>query len=438
MKIVRHTELKNKILSHIQKLKDAPHPVLESVRKILSDVKRNGDKALLRYIRRFDGWKPYSINEIYLDIQQIKKIKVDLSSREKKALEVAGRRIERFHKKILPKSINIEEKGIMTAFIWTPLERVGIYVPGGKAFYPSTLLMTAIPAKVAGVKEVYCATPGSPSETHPALIYSALASEIDGIFFMGGAHAIGAFAYGTETVPRVDKIVGPGNIYVAVAKKEIMGEVGIDSVAGPTEVTVIADGSVNPKFVASDLLSQAEHDEMAVPVLITNNEAYAKEVLKELRILLHNTPRRKIAEKSIKKNGLCILANNINEAISIAQNLAPEHLILALKRAEKYAKKCTKAGTVFLGGYTPESIGDYIAGPNHTLPTGGRARFQSTLSTFDFLRAYNMVKCSKTGLKRLGHYAVQMAEMEGLFAHAEAIKVRKYEGRKSGKKNKRS
>lgn len=424
MKVIHYDELKGRFSLLRKEIQFAPPAVVRSVRRILSDVKRNGDRALLEYIRRFDNWNPSSPEEIYLDIRVIKRRKIHLSRSERRALEVAGKRIEKFHRRIKPGQIVMKEKGIETEFVWVPLERVGIYVPGGKALYPSTLLMTAIPARVAGVREVYCATPGNPSEVHPAILYSAIISEVDGIFFMGGAHAIGAFAYGTETVPRVDKIAGPGNIYVATAKKEVMGDVGIDSLAGPTEVMVIADGTVSERFVALDLLSQAEHDEMAVPVLVSTDENYARKVLRELKELLNKTPRRVIAEKSIRRNGICIIVDSVDAAIYLAQDFSPEHLIIASKNADRYAKKCTKAGTVFVGEYTPESVGDYIAGPNHTLPTGGRARFQSTLSTFDFLRAYNVVKCKKDGLKRLGEYAIRIAEMEGLFAHAEAIRGR--------------
>jgi len=394
------------------------------VKMVFEDIKKNGDSALFKYIRRYDGWSPRSIKEIFISKDEIKKRFKGIDKNLKDALELAKKRIENFHKGTVPKSFKIKEEGVELVFRVLPLERVGIYVPGGKAVYPSTLLMNAIPAKIAGVKEIYVATPSAPDSLNPAILYSAIISEIDGIFLMGGAHAIGSFVFGTETVPSVDKITGPGNIYVAVAKREASKFVGIDMFAGPSEILVLADGSVPPRFVAVDLLSQAEHDENAVPVLVTTSRMYAEEVFKILRKLLDESPRKRIAMKSIYGKGLCFIVNSIEEGVEIINRFAPEHLSLAIKKPKRVLNKCRNAGTIFLGPYTPESIGDYIAGPNHTLPTGGMARFQSTLSSADFVKGINIVSFNKKSLKKFGKYAIHIAECEGLFAHASAIKER--------------
>lgn len=394
------------------------------VKRVFADIRENGDFALLKYIRRYDGWKPLSIEEIFIPRNEFKKKLKGLDKHLREAIDVAKKRIERFHKRTIPKSFRIKEKGIELIFRFTPLERVGIYVPGGKAVYPSTLLMNALPARIAGVKEVFVATPSHPDSLNPAVVYSALISEVHGIFLMGGAHAIGSFALGTKTVPRVDKITGPGNIYVAMAKREASKFVGIDMFAGPSEILVLADSSVPPNFVAADLLSQAEHDEMAIPILVTSSRIYAEEVIKSLKNLIKRSPRKEIAMRSIYGRGLCFIVDTIEEGLEIVNRFAPEHLSLAVKRPKKFLKRCINAGTVFIGGYTPESIGDYIAGPNHTLPTGGMARFESSLSSADFFKVMNIVSFDKKSLKKLGKYAIALSECEGLFAHALAIKER--------------
>jgi histidinol dehydrogenase len=394
------------------------------VRRVFDDIRKNGDPALLRYIRKYDGWNPRSAEEIYISKDDIKKRFRGIDKNLKVALDTAKRRIEKFHRGTVPKSFKIRERGIELIFRVVPLERVGIYVPGGKAFYPSTLLMNAIPARTAGVKEIFVATPSSPDSLNPAVLYSAIICDIDGVFLMGGAHAIGSFVFGTKTVPSVDKVTGPGNIYVAAAKREASKFVGIDMFAGPSEILVLADGSVPARFVAVDLLSQAEHDENAVPVLVTTSKSYAEEVTKILKELLENSPRKKIAMKSIYKRGMCFVVESIDDGIEIVNRFAPEHLSLAIEKPKSVLDKCRNAGTIFLGAYTPESIGDYVAGPNHTLPTGGMARFQSTLSSADFVKAMNVVSFNKKSLENLGKHAITIAECEGLFAHASAIKER--------------
>jgi len=407
-----------------RKASGAEKKIERFVRRVFEDIKKNGDSALLRYIRKYDGWNPRSAEDIYISKDEVKKRFKGIDRNLKVALDVAKRRIERFHKGTVPKPFRIKEKGIELVFRVVPLERVGIYVPGGKALYPSTLLMNAIPAKTAGVKEVFVATPSAPDSLNPAILYSAIISDIDGIFLMGGAHAIGSFVFGTETVPAVDKVTGPGNIYVAVAKREASKFVGIDMFAGPSEILVLADGSVPARFVAVDLLSQAEHDEDAVPVLVTTSKVYAEEVIKILKELLSDSPRKKIAAKSIYGRGMCFIVENIDDGIEIVNRFAPEHLSLAIEKPERVLDKCRNAGTIFIGSYTPESIGDYIAGPNHTLPTGGMARFQSALSSADFVKAINVVSFDKKSLEKLGKHAIHIAECEGLFAHASAIKER--------------
>lgn len=394
------------------------------VKMVFREIKERGDRALLKFIRKYDGWNPKTVRSIFLTPSEAKKKIGKISGEVKRAIEIAARRIEKFHRKTLPSSFRIREKGVTLEFRYIPLERVGIYVPGGKASYPSTLLMNAIPARIAGVKEVFVATPGSREMLSPAVVYSALLCEADGIFLMGGAHAIGSFALGTETVPRVDKITGPGNIYVAMAKKEASKYVGIDMFAGPSEIFVLADGSVPAEFVAADLLSQAEHDERAIPVLITTSLSYAKEVLTCLRRMVKESPRREIAEKSISRNGRCILINSIEEGIRMINEFAPEHLSIATAEPDGIIKKCRNAGTIFAGPFTPESLGDYVAGPNHTLPTGGMARFQSPLSSADFVKAVNIVRTDRNALKRLGKFAITLSLCEGLVGHGEAIKVR--------------
>ncbi len=394
------------------------------VKKVFDDIRENGDSALLKYIRKYDGWHPSSIKEIYISKTEIKKRFIGIDKTLKEAIDVAKKRIEKFHKRTVPKSFTIKENGINLSLRIIPLEKVGIYVPGGKAVYPSTLLMNAVPARIAGVKEIFVATPSKPDSLNPAILYSCIISGVDGIFLMGGAHAIASFTFGTETVPQVDKITGPGNIYVALAKREASRYVGIDMFAGPSEILVLTDGSVSPEFVAIDLLSQAEHDENAVPVLVTTSKEFAQEVLGHLEELLKNSPRKKIAERAIREKGTCYIVSNLDDGIEILNRFAPEHLSLALKNPQRVLERCRNAGTVFVGAYTPESIGDYIAGPNHTLPTGGMARFQSTLSAMDFVKGMNIVSFDKKSLKNLGRYALILAECEGLFAHASAIKER--------------
>jgi len=336
------------------------------------------------------------------------------------ALKFATERIERFHRACIPSSVKLVEDGVQLEWRAKAVERVGIYVPGGKAPYPSTLLMNAIPARVAGVKEIVVATPGK--SVHEAILYAAKLCGVKKIFRMGGAHAISALAYGTETIEKVDVITGPGNIFVALAKREVMGDVGIDMIAGPSEVLVMTDGSVSPSLIAWELIAQAEHDEMAIPLLLATSDVFVNMVLTELKRNLRTTGRRTIAGQAINRNGLAIICRNLEEMIEIVNLFAPEHLQIAMKKPEKIIGRIRNAGAIFLN--TPVALGDYTAGPNHTLPTGGRARFSSPLSGANFIKWSSIISVKKKGLRKLGDMTIRLAECEGLEAHASSIKVR--------------
>ncbi|HXZ37771.1 MAG TPA: histidinol dehydrogenase, partial [Thermodesulfobacteriota bacterium] len=356
-----------------------------SVRKILEDLKKEGDSALFRLTRKYDRWPPSS-RSIRVTSVEIQKALQALSREERETLEFAARRIEGFHSLQLQKSWSFaEEDGTILGQIVRPMERVGIYVPGGKAAYPSTVLMNAIPARVAGVREIIMACPAPKGYLDPAVLAAAHLAGVKAIFKMGGAQAIGAMAYGTKTVPKVDKIVGPGNIYVAAAKQMVFGEVSIDSIAGPSEILIISDGSGDPSWLAADLISQAEHDEQAAAILLCTSGKFAKEVRLEVGNQLARLPRKAIAEGSLKKFGAILRVKSLAEAARISNGLAPEHLELAVKDPWDLLPKIENAGAVFLGHISPEPIGDYVAGPNHVLPTGGTARFSSPLGVYDFL-----------------------------------------------------
>lgn len=340
-------------------------------------------------------------------------------------LEYAAKRIEAFHRKQLPKSWFItDEMGNLLGQRITPLEKVGIYCPGGKAAYPSTVLMNAIPAKIAGVKEITMAMPTPKGQISPAILAAAKIAGIKRIFRLGGAQAIAALAFGTKTVPKVDFICGPGNIYVAAAKKLVFGEVGIDMIAGPSAIAVVFDGSVPSSWVAADLLSQAEHDEMAMPILVTTSKAYAKAVLEEIDKQLPNLPRRAIAKTALKQQGHIFILPDLNMAVEVINVIAPEHLELLVSNPMSLLGKIRHAGVIFLGKYASGPIGDYVAGPNHTLPTAGTARFSSVLSVDHFIKRSSIVFISKEGLDILGPKAIEMAHIEGLLAHATSIEKR--------------
>ncbi len=400
-------------------------PVLETAtRKIVDGVRKSGDKALFSYTKKFDRFA-VTKKTVRVSKREIDKALNDIPSRLRSDLRLAAKRIRVFHKEKLPKA-NLFKDNLGNELGWLirPIEKVGIYVPGGKAAYPSTVLMTAIPAKVAGVKEIVLVTPCPKGEVNPAVLAAASIAGVDSIYKVGGAQAVAALAYGAESVPKVDKIVGPGNIYVAIAKKLVFGEVDIDMVAGPSEVLVVADGSVPPSWVAADLLAQAEHDEMAVPSLVTTSQKYAKEVKAQVISQLEQLSRNKIASASVRDHGKAFVVGSIELACEVANYIAPEHLELCVKNPKTILKKIKHAGAIFLGSMSTEAFGDYIAGPSHVLPTGGAARFSSPLGVYDFLRMPSVISISPAGFKRLGKSVMNLAYSEELEAHALSVGVR--------------
>ena len=397
----------------------------EAVKAIINGVRENGDKALLKYTERFDKVRFSNMRDALCTRQEIERALGNIPKVDSDIIKLAAKRIRAFHKKQLPKSWFFKEKnGTLLGQRVTPLERVGIYVPGGKAVYPSTVLMNAIPAKVAGVKEIIMATPPSKNSINSHVLAAAKVAGVDKIYKVGGAQAVAAMAYGTESIPKVDKIVGPGNIYVATAKRLVFGVVDIDMVAGPSEILIINDGTGAPSWIAADLLSQAEHDELASGILLTTSTKMAEAVAREVEKQLRELKREAIARVSIERYGAIIITKNPAEAADIANRIAPEHLELFVKKPFELLKKIKNAGAIFLGPNTPEPIGDYMAGPNHTLPTGGTARFSSPLGTEDFIKRSNVLSFSKKAVEKLGKSVVRFTEMEGLGAHGKSVAIR--------------
>ena len=394
------------------------------VRSILLDIQRRGDKALLHYIKRFDD-PSLSIAKIQVKRSEIQQAYQEIPKEFLKTLKRSAHRIRKFHRLTFNQwSEHFREKGILLGRVMRPLERVGIYVPGGKASYPSTVLMSAIPAKVAGVSTLLMATPSIHGGINPAVLVAADLAGIDQVYKMGGAQAIAAMAYGTESIPKVDKIVGPGNPYVATAKRLVYGVVDVDMVAGPSEILVISDGKTPARFIASDLISQAEHDERALAILITPSEAHGREVGEEIKRQLSLLKRRTIASESLKQRGAILVVHHLRKAIDLANRIAPEHLELSVQNPLKYLKAIKHAGALFLGCYTPEAIGDYMAGPNHVLPTGGTARFFSPLSVEDFIKWTNLMRFDRKALRRFEKDLKKFTAWEGLEGHFKAIKMR--------------
>ena len=391
----------------------------EAVRRILSEVRNRGDHALLDFGRKIDGMGLAQLEVTKGEIaESYKKVDKELVS----ALQLAAERVHAFHLTQKQKlGLDFVEKGL--GFIVSPLERVGVYIPGGRAYYPSTVLMTVIPAKVAGVPEVIIATPPAPDGTVPApTLVAADIAKVSRVFKVGGAQAIAALAYGTKSIPKVDKICGPGNIFVTLAKKQVYGTVAIDGLHGPTETVIIADDSANPVFCAADLLAQAEHDEMASAILITTSSRLAEEVSEEVKRQLAKLERRIIAKQSLEQNGAIVIVTNMDEAIQLVNLYAPEHLCLMIKDARSYLNRIRHAGGIFIGA--PEAIGDYTAGPSHVMPTGRTARFSSPLSVLDFLKVSILIDLSDKDLRSLGPASATIARAEGLIAHAVSIETR--------------
>ena len=395
-----------------------------AVRPILTDVREKGEAAVIEYAQRFDG-ATLTPATLRVTAAEVERAFDELPPEAIAALKLAAARIETFHRRQLPHSWFLTEEGTVLGQLCRPLDAVGIYIPGGKAIYPSTVLMIGVPAAVAGVeRRVICTPVSSDLAVHPAVLVAASVAGITEIYKVGGAHAIAALAYGTVSIPRVDKVVGPGNIYVATAKRLVAGEVGIDAIAGPTEVVVVADAAANPAYVAADLLAQAEHDEEAMSLCITVSESLAEALVAELRQQLNDLPRARIAEASLAKNGAILLVPSLEAAFALVSSIAPEHVELHCQDPWSHVNRVRHAGAVFLGGFSPEALGDYLAGPNHVLPTGGTARFASPLSVEDFLHRMSLLHFTEEGLNRLGGPAMTLASLEGLDGHARAVRIR--------------
>ncbi len=396
----------------------------KSVKKILDTVKKQGDIALLKYEKKFSKIKIKS-KKIIFSKTEIDKISNQVNNRLKKSIDIAFKRIKQFHSKQKYSTFKyFDEYKNQLSYKYSPIETIGVYVPGGTASYPSTVLMNCIPALVAGVKNIYLTTPALGNSINPAIIYAAKKCGVKQIYKTGGAHSIAAFAYGTKTFKKVDKIVGPGNAYVATAKKEVFGEVGIDMVAGPSEVTVVADKFSNPNWIAADLIAQAEHDTFSQSILITNSKDLVKTVNSKLKLQLINLPKKKIAASSIKNFGLAIYTKSLSKISDVVNTIAPEHLEIDLKNYKNIIEKIKNAGSIFIGKFSPEAMGDYIAGPNHVLPTTGTAKFSSGLSVNDFLKRHSLIKITKSGIERLGPSVINLAQHENLDGHANSIKIR--------------
>lgn len=413
----------------VQRSETVPVGVMETVKDIIAQVRTRGDQALLALTNQFDRVGICSPEGLEVSSEEIAEAHTLLSKDTIDALRHAVERVERFHRKQKQQTwLSTEEADVMVGQKVTPLDRIGMYVPGGKASYPSSVIMNAVPARVAGVREIIMVCPAPDGEINPAVLVAADLAGVDRIFKVGGAQAVAALAYGTETVPRVDKITGPGNIYVATAKQLVFGQVGIDMIAGPSEILIINDGSGSPAAIAADLLSQAEHDQLASSVLITTSKDFADAVIVEVQKQLAVLPRKDIAMASWGDFGAVILVDDLDQAARFSNRLAPEHLELAVADPFALLPMISNAGAIFMGHYTPEAVGDYLAGPNHTLPTGGTARFFSPLSVDDFVKKSSLIYLSPAGLQRLGEDVVSLAQLEGLEAHARSVTVRTTQG----------
>ena len=395
-----------------------------AVAAIIEDVVRRGDAALIDYTRQFDG-VDLAAGGLRLTHREIADGAAPASAETVAALRLAAERIEAFHRRQLPTTIDyVDEIGVRLAARWRPIAAVGLYVPGGTAAYPSSVLMNAIPAKVAGVERLVMTVPAPGGMLNPLVLAAAEMLGIDEVYRIGGAQAIAALAFGTATIAPVDKVVGPGNAYVAAAKRRVFGKVGIDMIAGPSEILVVADRHNDPEWIAADLLSQAEHDTAAQAILITDDIGFAAEVERAIDRHLSQLPRAQIARTSWQAHGAVLIVADWEEALALIDRIAPEHLELAIDEADAVAERVRHAGAIFLGRHTPEAIGDYIAGPNHVLPTAGSARFASGLGVLDFLKRSSLVRCDAASLATLGPPAIRLAEAEGFDAHALSLSIR--------------
>lgn len=399
--------------------------VLSTVNEILSSVRHQGDAAVLDLTARFDGLRVTSMSELEMPLETLKQAFDSLSDAQKNALEISAERIRKYAEKQKMDSWEYtEDDGTILGQQVSPLDRAGLYVPGGKAAYPSSVLMNAIPAKVAGVAELIMVVPTPNGVVNDLVLAAAHLSSVDRVFTIGGAQAVAALAYGTETIPQVDKIVGPGNIYVATAKRMVFGTVGIDMIAGPSEILVVCDGKTDPDWIAMDLFSQAEHDEDAQSILVSPDADFLQQVKNSIDKLIEEMPRKAIIHSSMSSRGALIHVQDMDEAVAVANYIAPEHLELSVDNATELARSIKHAGAIFMGRYTAEALGDYCAGPNHVLPTSRTARFSSPLGVYDFQKRSSLIGCSAEGASVLGRVASVMAHGEGLTAHARSAEYR--------------
>jgi len=399
--------------------------VVNTVEEIINTIRSKGDKALIDYSIKFDGVKAKSMADLMISQEELEKSFNDLSDKQKNAITIAAERVKAYHLKQNQQTWSYtEEDGTFLGQKITPLDRVGLYVPGGKAAYPSSVLMNAIPAKVAGVEELIMVVPAPNGKTNQLVLAAAYISGVDMVITVGGAQAIASLAYGTESVPKVDKIVGPGNIYVAMAKRAVFGQVGIDMIAGPSEILIICDGNTDPDWIAMDLFSQAEHDEDAQSILLCPDLAFIDKVEKSIDKLLPSMDRKDIIETALNNRGALIHTKDMDEAIAISNRIAPEHLELSVENPETLLDSIKHAGAIFMGKYTCEALGDYCAGPNHVLPTSGTARFSSPLGVYDFQKKSSLIMASRESANTLGKVAATLADGEGLQAHAQSAKYR--------------
>jgi len=412
-------------INFIQHSHQQNQDILTTTTQILQQVKNTGDTALIKLTNQFDGSNATSIEDLIISPKAIEASSRLINAQLKTSLRTAKQRIENYHRKQLPQDLIFKDQlGIKLGNLWKPINKIGVYAPGGTASYPSSVLMSIIPAQIAGVKDIALFAPSSQGQINPAILYCAKICGIKKIYKIGGAQAIGAMAYGTTTINKVDKIVGPGNAYVATAKKLLYGEVGIDMIAGPTDVTIIADKSANPEWVAIDALSQLEHGIDSKAFIICDSTDFANQVSQFIDHHKARLNRHQIINQSLH-NSAFFIVKNINDAPYISNLIAPEHLQICVKNPQKIFKKIQNAGAIFIGEYTPEAVGDYMAGPSHTLPTSGSARFSSGLSVYDFLKRMSLISCSKNSFTKISDLTSNFAECEGLLAHKLSIDIRK-------------
>jgi len=419
----------NKELADFQKRSGRiPEEINQTVQEILGRIRTEGDQALFALTRQFDGIT-IDQHSAEVDPEDVKGSEARIDPDALSSLKASASRIRAFHEKQKETTWNVtDSNGSTVGQIVRPLKRVGIYVPGGKAVYPSSVLMNAIPARVAGVEEIIMVSPTPDGEINPYVLAAAHIAGVDRIFRIGGAQAVAALAYGTDTVPQVDKIVGPGNIYVALAKKLVFGVVDIDMIAGPSEILIIADQTADPDFIAADMLSQAEHDELAWSVLVTTSRSLMQDVQKSIEEQLQTLPRRKIAEKALENFGTMVLVKDLREGALVANSIGPEHLEVMTQNPSDLLDLLENAGAIFLGPYSPEPIGDYMAGPNHVLPTGGTSRFFSPLHVGDFYKRSSLISFTREGFDDVAEDTIRLAELEGLPGHARSVRIRKEKG----------